>query len=227
MPGKIHVRARFFRKAFQKHSDQIIPKIDSLSRRVRWKPKDLSAIAVDIGPGSFTGVRIGLAVARTLAQGLEVPLLGIPSLDIAAAGRRSLLENDRLACIARAVPGEVYLGIYRVRGADVSLVRNGAGPLPRNSRGAFQERPWFPAQDGLVLERQGPLAWMSLEEAERRIRAVHMPGTKTVRLEDAPPRPEVLAGLAQWAWSHGDRQTFNRVVPLYLQPSWAERKRLG
>jgi tRNA threonylcarbamoyl adenosine modification protein YeaZ len=218
-PGQAGIKARFFRRATHKHSDWIIPRIDSLLKRVRWAPKSLNGIAIDVGPGSFTGVRIGLTVARTLSQGLEIPLIGVPSLDIAAAGAQGLSENDRLACTAPAVPGEVYLGIYRARRADASL--------PRDDKRPFQKRRWFPGQGGWILERLGPLAWMSLKESARRIESARTLGTKTITLDAATPRPEVLAGLAQWAWDHHGRASYHKVVPLYLQPSWAERKKVG
>lgn len=217
-PGGIHVKARFFRKAFQKHSDWIIPKIDFFLKRARWTPGTLDAVAVDVGPGSFTGARIGLTVARTLGQGLEIPLIGVPSLDIMAAGAGGLSENDRVVCTRPAVPGEVYLGIYRVGRVDAFLPRNGQGP--------FQERRWFPGQGGWVLERLGALVWLSVEEADRRIESARVPGKRLIRIDAVSPRPEVLAGLAQWAWGRRGGEPYRKVVPLYLQPSWAERKRV-
>ena len=224
LAGKPEVAAKFFQKATHRHSDWLIPKIDSLLKRLHWVPEDLGAVAVDSGPGSFTGVRIGLTVARTMSQSLKVPLIGIPSLDIVAAGTRNLSEEDRLACTGRAVPGELYLGLYRLRASE--KMNGFRGPYSKQNGKFFQDRAWFPRQDGKTLERLGPLAWMSEDEAERRIGAVRAGGKRVVRIEAAAPDPMVLAGLAHWAWAHGGGQDFARVVPLYLQPSWAERKGL-
>ena len=64
----------------------LLEDVDALLRQGGAHPRDLDALAVGIGPGSFTGVRIGLAVARGLALSLELPGAGISTLDALAAG---------------------------------------------------------------------------------------------------------------------------------------------
>lgn len=77
--------------------------------------QDLSLLAVAIGPGGFTGTRIGVVAARTLAQQLEIPLYGISSLAAIAAAQRS--ESNSAQQIAVQMPaqrGEVFGAIYEL-----------------------------------------------------------------------------------------------------------------
>ena len=222
-PGAIAPRAVFFREARNRHSDWIIPRIDVLLSRLGWSAKSLSAVVVDVGPGSFTGVRIGLTVAKTLGHSLGIPLIGIPSLDVLAAGFKKLSPGDVLACLTPAIPGEVYVGLYRSE-----IMRPGLSSVERKTNlphTGFESWPWFPAQNGLILRRLSPLAWMDGRKAERLIRSFEKKGNRLVRLGNEPVlHPVVLAGLGDWAWRHGGKRDSGEVKPLYLQPSWAERR---
>jgi len=62
-------------------SGQIIPVVDKLLRKIGLRIQDLEAVAVSLGPGSFTGLRIGLSVAKSLSFALNIPLIGIPTLE--------------------------------------------------------------------------------------------------------------------------------------------------
>lgn len=64
----------------------LLADVDALVRQAGAHPRDLEGLAVGTGPGSFTGIRIGLAVARGLALALEVPVAGVSTLDALAAG---------------------------------------------------------------------------------------------------------------------------------------------
>lgn len=64
----------------------LLEDVDALLRQAGARPGDVDALAVGVGPGSFTGIRIGLAAARGLALALDVPAAGVPTLDALAAG---------------------------------------------------------------------------------------------------------------------------------------------
>jgi tRNA threonylcarbamoyladenosine biosynthesis protein TsaB len=68
------------------HGRLLMPAIDETMRRLGCQPGDITAVAAARGPGSYTGLRVGLAVARGLAVALSVPAYGIGSLDVLAAG---------------------------------------------------------------------------------------------------------------------------------------------
>lgn len=67
-----------------RHSEMIIPKLKALLKKANVALKDIDYIVCGVGPGSFTGIRIGLSTAKGLAYGVDKPLVGIPSLDILA-----------------------------------------------------------------------------------------------------------------------------------------------
>ena len=62
------------------HSVGAMPAIEDVLKKVNLRPSDLDAIAVSEGPGSYTGVRIGVTIAKTLAWALKIPLVGVSSL---------------------------------------------------------------------------------------------------------------------------------------------------
>lgn len=93
------------------HSERLIPMLDQLLQAADWKLGELELIAVVRGPGSFTGIRIGIATAQGLAQVLKIPLLGITSLDaLAWAGRG---RREETVVILDARKNEFYYARYR------------------------------------------------------------------------------------------------------------------
>jgi tRNA threonylcarbamoyladenosine biosynthesis protein TsaB len=79
------LRAEATWRAGREHSAQVLPEAVRLLERQGLGAGDLSAVAVAIGPGSYTGVRVGLALGKALAVALRVPLVGICTLDVLAA----------------------------------------------------------------------------------------------------------------------------------------------
>jgi len=76
------VRAEYTWQTNDNHTVELMPTVVEMMKRQGVDPAQLGAVAVSTGPGSFTGLRIGLAVGKGLALGLDIPLLGIPTLDI-------------------------------------------------------------------------------------------------------------------------------------------------
>ncbi|WP_173917748.1 tRNA (adenosine(37)-N6)-threonylcarbamoyltransferase complex dimerization subunit type 1 TsaB [Halobacillus sp. Marseille-Q1614] len=92
------------------HSVRLMPAIDQLMKETQTKPEELDRIAVAKGPGSYTGVRIGLTTAKTMAWSLNIPVVGISSLEALASQGRLF---DGLICpFFDARRGLVYTGLY-------------------------------------------------------------------------------------------------------------------
>jgi tRNA threonylcarbamoyladenosine biosynthesis protein TsaB len=92
------------------HSRRLLGAIDWLLQTIEMDLNHISAVAVGTGPGSFTGLRIGMATAKGLAHGKGLPLIGISSLDAIAVGVRS----TRLICVVMdARKKEIYCCFYR------------------------------------------------------------------------------------------------------------------
>lgn len=70
--------------SIETHTVELMPRLDRMMRHLERRPDDLTAVAVSLGPGSFTGLRIGLSAAKGLALSHGLPLVGIPTLDILA-----------------------------------------------------------------------------------------------------------------------------------------------
>ena len=98
------------------HSSELLPLLAGLLERAGAGWDDVHAIAVGIGPGTFTGLRIGVATARGLAQGLGVPLHPVSSLEALAAGIAAQAAPGRLLLpLIDARRRQVFASLYRAR----------------------------------------------------------------------------------------------------------------
>jgi len=97
------------------HSEKLMEMISTLFNNADVDLKDLSHIAVSIGPGSFTGLRIGLSVAKGLAYGADIPIVPVPNFDALALQISNYLNpNDKFIIANKASMSELYVGNYQV-----------------------------------------------------------------------------------------------------------------
>lgn len=92
------------------HSVELSPALQRLFHQAGITPSQLTAVAVAQGPGSFTGLRIGMSVAKGLALALDIPVLGIPTLDVVAAGTPYF--DGHLMAVIQAGRGRIIWGQY-------------------------------------------------------------------------------------------------------------------
>jgi tRNA threonylcarbamoyladenosine biosynthesis protein TsaB len=97
-------------RCLNNHTIELAPAIRAMLRHGGIAAADLDGIAVAIGPGSYTGLRVGLAEAKGLSLANGTPLLGVPTLDIVAASFGPL--PDKLAIIAEAGRSRIVAGLY-------------------------------------------------------------------------------------------------------------------
>ncbi|MUK88531.1 tRNA (adenosine(37)-N6)-threonylcarbamoyltransferase complex dimerization subunit type 1 TsaB [Ornithinibacillus sp. L9] len=120
------------------HSVRLMPAIDELMKEVNITPEQLEKIVVAKGPGSYTGVRIGLTTAKTLAWALNIPVVGVSSLEaLAYQGRFS----QALVCpFFDARRGLVFTGVYQWKEGKLSLVREETNMLMEDLLQSFLEQ---------------------------------------------------------------------------------------
>jgi tRNA threonylcarbamoyladenosine biosynthesis protein TsaB len=106
----------------QRHAETLAPAIDFVRRQVRIELDEISVVAVDQGPGLFTGLRVGVATAKALASALRVPMIGVPSLDLLAFPMR--FTNKLIVAVMDARRGEVFSACYRAVPGGVQRVRD-------------------------------------------------------------------------------------------------------
>ena len=95
----------------RRHAEILTPAIEFLLRQADIELAEISVVAVDVGPGLFTGMRVGLAAAKAIAQALRIPMIGISSLDLLAFPCR---HTDRVVVpVIDARKSEVFYSMYR------------------------------------------------------------------------------------------------------------------
>jgi tRNA threonylcarbamoyladenosine biosynthesis protein TsaB len=93
------------------HAESLAPAIDFVCRSAGVELREVSAVAVDVGPGLFTGLRVGIAAAKAVAFALRVPMIGVSSLDLLAFPVR--YSSRRIVAVIDARRGEVFYAFYR------------------------------------------------------------------------------------------------------------------
>jgi tRNA threonylcarbamoyladenosine biosynthesis protein TsaB len=95
----------------RRHAETLAPAIEFVCQQAQIELSEISVVAVDIGPGLFTGMRVGLATAKAIAQALRLPMIGISSLDLLAFPLRH--SGRAVAAIIDARKAEVFWALYR------------------------------------------------------------------------------------------------------------------
>ncbi len=181
------------------HTVELGPAVADTLERVGVKSQAIQAIGVAIGPGSFTGLRIGLAFAKGLAFSGQAKVIGIPTLDILAAAQT--LSDRNLAAVLEAGRSRIAAGWYRVEGGG--WISQGS---PENlSVEDFVARLQEPT---IVCGEVGDKLRHRLMETGGDI-LIESPA-RSVR------RPAVLAELAWTRWDAGHDDDPASLKPIYL-----------
>lgn len=93
------------------HTERLLPAIDLLLKQVGWGLADFGGLALAIGPGSFTGLRIGLATLKGFAQVYDLPIVGVSSLEVLA--HNACDRSTPVAALMDARRGQVYAAVYK------------------------------------------------------------------------------------------------------------------
>lgn len=190
----------------REHASAMLPLIDRVLGSLGAGPGDLELVAVSDGPGSFTGLRVGIAVAKALALGAGIPLWTAPSLLLRAAGVAT--SGQAVLALSSALRGEAYAGIWRFEtgGAVTTL-------LPPRTVGQ-SDIGGLPPVDRIAGEAPEPL----ISELTLRYGAASLPPVV------ASPRAELLLELL--GRPGGARQVTEPASwePVYGRPAEAQAK---
>lgn len=93
------------------HSERLMATVERVLQDARWRAEELQGLAVAVGPGSFTGLRIGVSTVKGLAFALDLPVAAVPTLDALAS--RLPFAALPVCPVLNARQGEVYASLYR------------------------------------------------------------------------------------------------------------------
>jgi tRNA threonylcarbamoyl adenosine modification protein YeaZ len=153
-----------------KHAEQLAPLIERALGEAGIVRQDLTAVAVGVGPGPFTGLRVGLVTARTLGHVLEVPVYGVCSLDVLAVEAAAAGATGDFVVATDARRKEVYLASYdeqgaRIEGPQVARPADVATRVPVVGPGGELYPEAFPVRRGPAALSAG---WLARAVAEER-----------------------------------------------------------
>ncbi len=182
------------------HTVELAPAIAEVLSRAGILIQDLKLLAVASGPGSFTGLRIGLAVAKGIALAGHLPIIGVPTLDIVAESQ-PITTGAPLAAVLQAGRGRLAVGWYTV------------------SDGHWQLKPPIEIMDALKLTRlinEPTLVCGELSEEQQRTLARKYKNVILASPAHSVRRPSLLAELAWKRWLAGDVDDPATLSPTYL-----------
>lgn len=208
--GGARVRAHV-ESSVQNHSDQLITAIDAALREAEVAPGDVSGVAVGAGPGSFTGLRIGMSTAKGLCFATGARLWTVSSL---AALARDARDASGAAIVAPALDarrGEVFFGVFDCRGdeprplglEDVARPADAAAKIA-DAATRHAGSPAVVVGDGLALYAE----------------ALRQGGEIAPALRQTPSAVSVAALAAR----RDPDPSLASAAPVYVRPSEAERK---
>lgn len=193
------------------HSERVLAVVDRLLHDCAWEIASLRGLAVSIGPGSFTGLRVGAATAKGLALALDVPVAPVPTLDALAATLP--FADAPVVPLLAARKNEVYCSLYRWRDGAMAREWDYLALPPAEAVGRLPS-PVIVVGDGVAACRPH---WTH----------------RSTDVREAPPAqslpsPAVVGALGHAMLAAGQGIPGEQLAPLYLRPSEAElRARRG
>ncbi len=183
------------------HLREISSNIDRLIKSAGISPKDITAVAASIGPGSFTGIRIGVTTARTYAQALGIKCIPVSSLEVF---RQRCSEDNKVAAIFNARRGQVYGALFANDGSDI--LEPGAYMLDdvKHAAEGFDDVVWY---------GDGTDAYAEL-----------LDGSKTAPESERYQTAEMVCRAAFDKYKEGKLVSYEELMPDYMRAAEAEQK---
>ena len=186
-----------------RHAQSLVTEVDKLLREMNLKPTDIRSVAVSIGPGSFTGLRVGLVFAKTFAWLNQSHLVAVDTLR--AIAQQAPDEETLVTALVDAQRGEMFAGTYQLN--PVSGCRQLMNPIRVTSQDA--------------LPKDHILTGPGLSKLRPELSAEH-------RLQEEAcwqPRASTIAQLGHDMVSRKEFSIPETLEPVYVRLSYAEEKR--
>jgi len=189
------------------HSERLLPAIDQLLQGMDIPFSDIDALAISLGPGSFTGLRIGVSTIKGLSFAGEKPVVGIPTLDALA---HHIHGSESIICpMLDARKKEVFAALYRRNQADgLQKLTADLATVPDKLLRELDEE--------VIFLGDGSRVYRSLIEASLGSRAAFAPPHLN------HPRAATVAFLGMEELKKGNVQSIDTLTPIYVRPSDAE-----
>lgn len=193
----------------RQHSEKLLPLIEEIMGHLEISVQELDGIAVAVGPGSFTGLRIGITTAKMLSRILSIPVKGISTLEIMAAGNQA----QYLMPLLDARRERVYFAFYQQKAKKQFLkeIKGAAGA-------AIAELPEILAQ---YKSQQIKVIGQKKEEVAEILLANNFLISQSEG-ESNLPRAAVLARLGENYLKAGQSDDIYKLKPVYLKKAQAE-----
>ncbi len=190
----------------RRHARDLAPTVADLLKERNWRPGDLSAIIVSKGPGSYTGLRVGLMSAKALAYATGCALIGVETFAVIAL--QTPADALSVEVIGDAQQDKVYVQAFRRPGL-------GDAPQPASVLGIHRLSDWLAQRD--------PQAWLTGPGLA--IYGARLPESVQRVAEDLwAPRVDTLLTLGLERYRRGERDDLWAAEPIYGRPSAAEEK---
>lgn len=185
------------------HAEQLVPAVHRCTTEAGVALDRLDAIAVGVGPGRFTGLRVGVTTAKVMADALGIPVIGLTTLEVLAA---PWVAPDReVVSVIDARRREVYWARYRT---------GPAGPVP-----AAPEAVAPPAEVAAAVAERGPSAWVVGDGALRHRDLFAATGAHLADAAAAVPGAAALVALGTARLAVAPAGSARALVPVYLRES--------
>ena len=203
--------ASFHIKNGNTHSETLLPMVETVLKTAGFSVDDVDLFACSVGPGSFTGVRIGVATVKGLAFGKNKPCIGVSTLEALAL---NAVPFDGIICpVMNARRGQVYNALFRYEGD--ALVRL----CPDRALSALE-------LDAEMAEKDKPFALVG-DGVEEMTRVAVKTAPKCISPLLTDQNAVSVARCAYHAFLNGQHGTDAELNPIYLRLPQAERERLA